>query len=126
MTFELMHGLRIGEGEQQRIYTSVTLRELTAGDLIDSALAAEQVRQVFDGGRARYVAVRSEELFSLALLGRQIARLGDLQGPISLEMLKRLHADDLLMLSRHVNGLDGAAMEDITARGRLDGTGGDD
>ncbi|WP_345859329.1 phage tail assembly protein [Shewanella algae] len=126
MTFDLQHGLALGEGDEQRIYTAVTLRELTAGDLIDAAIEAEQVRQVAEGGRTRYVTVRSEELFSLALLGKQIASIGAIQGPISLQMLKRLQADDLLLLSRHANGLDGAALEDVTARGRMDGTGGED
>lgn len=126
MQFDLQHGLTFGEGHEQRIYTQVTLRELTAGDLIDAALEAEQVRQVAEGGRTRYVTVRSEELFALALLGKQIASIGDIQGPIGLGMLKRLQADDLLLLSRHANGLDGAALEEVTARGRLDGAGGED
>ncbi|UQN42321.1 hypothetical protein LQZ07_21500 [Agarivorans sp. B2Z047] len=100
------------------------LRELTQGDLMDAATESESMRAVMEGGRMRYVMARSEEMFSALLVAKQIKRIGTVQGPFDLAMLRTLHVDDWLMLTEQINALDEAALEAASERGRMDEAGG--
>lgn len=120
MTFELEHGLKgtTGEGETL-LYREVGLRELTSADLIDAQLDAEKV--VVQNGKA--VAYTSDVLYGLNLLCRQVEYIGQVKGPLSINMLKKLHVDDFGMLQAKAEELDMALAEALAERGRLNSAG---
>ncbi|MPW31792.1 hypothetical protein F9L16_22745 [Agarivorans sp. B2Z047] len=120
LTFKFDHGYKPGKSDDARTHFEVELRELTQGDLIDAATESESMRAVVEGGRMRYVMARSEEMFSALLVVKQIKRIGTVQGPFDLSMLRTLHIDDWLMLTEQINALDEAALEAATERGRMD------
>ncbi|MCE9848405.1 phage tail assembly protein [Aeromonas allosaccharophila] len=122
ITFELDHGLKaVGSGDEPLLYREVGLRELTTNDLIDAQLAAEKV-VVHPGGKA--VAYTSDVLYGLELLRRQIAYIGEVQGPIEIKMIRKLHTEDFDLIQRKAQELDQALAEDlarrIEERGRAD------
>jgi phage FluMu protein gp41 len=115
MTFELEHGLKAeGSDGESLLYREVGLRELTTADLIKAQLDAEKV--VVQNGKA--VAYTSDVVYGLNLLCRQVAYIGEIQGPLNIKMLEKLHVDDFSMLQAKANQLDGALMEALAERGR--------
>jgi phage FluMu protein gp41 len=120
MTFELKHGLKaMGSGDEPLLYREVGLRELTAADLIEAQLDSEKV--VVNNGKA--VAYTSDVLYGLNLLCRQVAYIGEIQGPLDIKQLKRMHVDDLGMLQDKAQELDMALNEALADRGRSDPAG---
>lgn len=122
ITFELDHGLKaVGDGGEPLLYREVGLRELTTNDLIDAQLAAEKV-VVHQGGKA--VAYTSDVLYGLELLRRQIAYIGEVQCPIEIKTIRKLHTEDFDLIQRKAQELDQALAEDlarrIEERGRAD------
>ncbi|MEE9357467.1 phage tail assembly protein [Candidatus Vondammii sp. HM_W22] len=118
----LKHGLKQGDDT----LVEATLRELSAGDIIDAREASEKLVMTPDGPGL----VVSPTLLGAELLRRQIARIGNLQGPIDLVQLKRLHPEDLNRLQDKADELDeavfaAAAMEGLSTRGRDDAAGAD-
>jgi len=74
--------------------------------------------------------VASPAMVGIHVLRRQIVRIGDVGGPISLDMIKLLHPVDLDLIQKKADELDGAAeseaaSREVTQRGRDagDGTG---
>ena len=115
MTFELEHGLKAeGSDGESLLYREVGLRELTTADLIKAQLDAEKV--VVQNGKA--VAYTSDVVYGLNLLCRQVAYIGEIQGPLNIKMLEKLHIDDFSMLQAKADQLDGALMEALAERGR--------
>lgn len=84
--------------------TEAVLRAVKAGDILDASMEAERVVQTPDG----YQLVSSPALAGFALLGRQIERIGDIQGPISLAMLRRFTDRDLALLQAAAQRLEDA------------------
>ena len=125
ITFKLEHGLKaVGSGDEPLLYREVGLRELNTNDLIDAQLAAEKV-VVHESGKA--VAYTSDVLYGLELLRRQIAYIGEVEGPISIKMIRKLDPEDFDLIQRKAQELDQALAEDlakrIEARGRSDSAG---
>lgn len=125
ITFELEHGLKaVGSGDEPLLYREVGLRELNTNDLIDAQLAAEKV-VVHESGKA--VAYTSDVLYGLELLRRQIAYIGEVEGPINIKMIRKLDPEDFDLIQRKAQELDQALAEElakrIEARGRSDSAG---
>lgn len=123
----LTHGLTVGTD----ILKDAVLREPTAGDIIDAQEEAEKLVYAVDPDTGRLVPslVASPTMVGVHVLRRQIVKIGNLSGPIELDMLKRLHPDDLNLLQAKADRLDAAAnaetaSREVTRRGRDDSHGG--
>ncbi|EGJ49052.1 phage tail assembly protein [Desulfocurvibacter africanus] len=128
VTFAIKHGLKVGEDT----LSEVLLREPTAGDIIEAQEESEKLVLVpsKDGPQPQFVT--SPTLVGVNVLRRQIVRIGNVQGPIDLVMLKRLHPEDMGLLNRKADELEAAMLAEITPktagqeaaeRGRDDGVG---
>lgn len=106
MQFTLKHGLAYGNGEEAEMQFDVELRELTAGDLIDAEAASERV-VLTDKGSAL---VSSPSRMGYELLRRSIVRIGKINGPLPFDMLKKLHQDDLELITARFGGNQDAAI----------------
>ncbi|WP_336845052.1 phage tail assembly protein, partial [Providencia rettgeri] len=104
-------------GEEMELQVDVELRELTAGDLIDAEAASERVVMTNKGSAL----VSSPSRMGYELIRRAIVRIGKINGPLPFEMLKKLHQDDLELISNYFGGHQSAAMntaEGVTDKGR--------
>lgn len=120
MTFQLKTGIPFGSGDDVEMQTEVTLRALTTGDIIDAQLEAEKL--VFHNGEP--VLVNSPAVFGYALIRRQIAKIGKINGPISMAQLRQMTGEDMEILNAFVDASDAANAKRVEQRGRLDAAGG--
>ncbi|EID2092097.1 hypothetical protein LBA19_001488 [Salmonella enterica] len=104
---DLLDGLPFGEG---RVYR-VTFRELSAKDSIDAEAEAERYIETRNGP----VLIASPSLRGVALLRRQIAAVGDIEGPLSMLQIGQLSERDLSRLMVAVN------LRDTALAGKLAG-----
>lgn len=104
---DLLDGLPFGEG---RVYR-VTFRELSAKDSIDAEAEAEQYIETRNGP----ILIASPSLRGVALLRRQIATVGDIEGPLSMLQIGQLSERDLSRLMVAVN------LRDTALAGKLAG-----
>lgn len=123
----LTHGLQIGNDTLK----AAVLREPTAGDIIDAQEEAEKLVYAVDADGHRIVPtlVASPTMVGVHVLRRQIVQIGNISGPIELDMLKRLHPEDFALLQAKADELDTAtaaeiASREVARRGRDDGDGG--
>ncbi|CSQ70121.1 TPA: phage tail assembly protein [Shigella sonnei] len=116
---DLLDGLPFGESREYR----VTFRELTAKDSIDAESEAERLMETQNGP----VLVASPALRGIALLRRQIAAVGQIEGPLSPRQIGQLSERDLSRLMAAVSLLDSAmAGKLVVERGRTDAVPGSD
>lgn len=116
---DLLDGLPFGESREYR----VTFRELTAKDSIDAESEAERLMETRNGP----VLVASPALRGIALLRRQIAAVGQIEGPLSPRQIGQLSEHDLSRLMAAVSLLDSAMAGKLVAeRGRPDAVPGSD
>lgn len=106
----LSSGLKIGQTTEKE----VTLREASAGDMIDATSDAEKVVMTPDG----YQLVASPALVGIGVLARQIEKLGSFDGAVTVSMLRGLTQADLAALQEAADKLDRAALEAVSKRGR--------
>lgn len=92
---KLKDGLPFGTGDETEMQYDVTLRELTAGDMIDAQAAAEKLVMSKEGP----VLVSSPSRMGLEMLRRQIASVGCIKGPLSMALIRKLSVDDFQRLS---------------------------
>jgi phage FluMu protein gp41 len=115
-TFRLLDGLPFGTGEEMEMQFDMTFRELTAGDIIDAQLASERVVETRSGPQL----VSSPSQMGLEMLRRQIAKVGVINGPLSLLMLKKLSQRDFHRVSLATDLRDVAQAASMTPeRGRV-------
>lgn len=120
----LKDGFKVGE----KTYLEVSLRSLTAGDVMDANLDAERLEMVPQMNAAGTVTgygpeyVKSPTLVAMHSLRRQVSIVGLLDAPLEIEMLRKLSPDDISLLTRVANAMDAADLEAIN-RGRSDGAG---
>ena len=120
MSVKLKYGFVTGKGtEDEARHTSVTFRELTSEDVINSQLAAERV-VIGENGKA--VAYCSEVLMGLEMLRRQILSVGTIPGPLSVKQLYSFHPEDLELLTEKAGAMDDLLVE-TGKRGRPDAAG---
>ncbi|MEW5727719.1 MAG: hypothetical protein AB1918_07830 [Pseudomonadota bacterium] len=99
-------------------HTEAVLRELTTGDMIAAAEAAEKCVLGDDGA---YHLVQSPGRAGIELLCRQVVRIGEVEGPLTLDELLKLEREDFVFLQAMASQLDNAgaeAMRGATERGR--------
>lgn len=130
ITIPLDDGLKIGKDTLM----TVVMRDAIGGDIIEAQEESEKlVYAVSKKGELIPTLVASPTLLGINVLRRQILKFCDggetLQGPIELEMLKKLSPRDLNLLQEKADELDGAlspeeAGEALAARGRDEGVGG--
>lgn len=106
----LNKGLKIGEVN----HILATLREVTAGDLIDATDESEKVVLTPDG----YRLLVSDTLVGLNTLRRQVVIIGDHPGPLTLQEMKLLSGADLNLLQQQAQILDTATLEAIEDAGK--------
>ena len=123
---KLKHGLKVGKD----VLRDVVLREVTAGDIIDAQEESEKLVYAVENNKLVPTLVASPTLVGIHVLRRQIVKIGDVDGPIELDLIKKLHPIDLNHLQQKAEELDGAAegeaaSQEVTQRGRHagDGTG---
>ncbi|EDN2206174.1 hypothetical protein V3049_002317 [Salmonella enterica subsp. enterica serovar Muenchen] len=104
---DLLDGLPFGEG---RVYR-VTFRELSAKDSIDAEAEAERYIETRNGPEL----IASPSLRGVALLRRQIAAVGEIEGPLSMLQIGQLSERDLSRLMVAVN------LRDTALAGKLAG-----
>lgn len=109
MIFQLKHGLSYGQGAEVEKQFDVELRELTAGDLIDAELASEKMVMTPKGPAL----LASPAMMGYEMVRRSVARIGVIQGPLSMALLKSLHQDDLEMLLQATNVQSDAAINTV-------------
>lgn len=83
----LKYGLKIGDA----VYKDYVLREATTADLFDAEDEAPASKRLAYRG---------------ALLGRQLVKLGELSGPIKLDVIRKLHPKDFDQLVAEQAALD--------------------
>ncbi len=105
----LTEGLIIGETR----HTLAQLRELTAGDILDATEESEKLIYTKNGAEL----IASPTLVGLHVLRRQIVRIGDHEGPLTLSEIKKLSSLDFGKLQDQSQDLESAAME-AANRGR--------
>lgn len=108
--FTLTDGLTVGK----TINKDVELREVSAGDLIDATEDAERVVLTGEG----YQLLTSPTMVGLHTLCRQIVRIGDHPGPLTIAELKKLSGRDLNMIQDEANKLDQATLAEATDKGK--------
>jgi phage FluMu protein gp41 len=115
----LADGLKVGND----VLKDAVVRELGGADLIDAQFEAERLVETKTGPQF----VTSPAAMGLALLRRQVVRVGNVQGPLAVSDLKKLSARDLTALQVAADTLDAAAAAAINGavadRGRADGVG---
>lgn len=126
LKFDLIHGLVIEAGKPP--LKAVELRAPTGGDVIDAQEESEKLVYAMTDGVVTPTLVTSPSLAGIHVLRRQIVRLGDIQGPLDLDFLKKLDIEDFEMIQAKARELDEAlaaqhAAREATARGRDDGGG---
>ena len=115
--FTLKRGLPYGKDENAVMQMDVTLRELTGGDMIEAEVASEKMVMTPKGP----VLLSSSAIMGFELLRRSVARVGEIQGPLSMDQLKSLSAEDLALLLDHSNMNSSAAIntvQGVIAEGR--------
>lgn len=125
ITVTLKHGLTVGAD----VLKEVVLREVTAGDIIEAQEESEKLAYAMDGNKLVPTFVASPALMGVHVLRRQIVRIGNLQGPIELQDIKKLHPQDLDLLQKTADEMEAAAEADaasreVAQRGRADRNGG--
>lgn len=109
---KLIDGLKIGE----TVHKDVTLRDLTARDILEAHEAAERV---VIGAEGSPVVVASPVRVGMETLRRRIGRLGNVQMPLSLAELLSLSERDLDILQDAIDELEKAeAAVKLERRGR--------
>lgn len=112
ITVTLNKGLIIGE----TIHKEAEIREATAGDLIEATEESEKVVLTPDG----YQLVASPTMVGLNTLRRQIVRIGEHQGPLTLGELKKLSSTDISLLQEKAETVEAASLREFADRGRFD------
>ncbi|MBU1611929.1 MAG: phage tail assembly protein [Proteobacteria bacterium] len=118
ITITLFTGLKVGE----EMLKDVTMRDVTAGDIIEANEESEKAVITTDGPQL----VMSPTLVGLNVLRRQIVSIGNIKGPISISELKKLTPHDLNQLQVQADAMDDAVAAEIigkemTKRGRAEG-----
>lgn len=124
LDIKLKHGLKVGND----LLRDAVLREVTAGDIIEAQEESEKLVYAVDGGKLVPILVASPTLVGIHVLRRQIVRIGKVEGPIDLVLIKKLNPIDLDALQKKADELDGAAegeaaSREVTQRGRDVGNG---
>lgn len=116
--FNLKYGLKVGE---ERLRNVVMKDHLTAEEILEASEAAEKIVMVGEGNDQEPQFVISPTKMAAETLRRQIASIGDIQGPISMHQLNGLRDEDLAMLNRAAAKIENVKVsQELARRGRSD------
>lgn len=119
VTFKLKDGVK----KFGKLHVDVTLRSATAGDIIDATQEAERLVITPQGPAL----VASPILTGAQVTRRRVVKLGDMDGPIDMDLLKEFSADDLGLVQMKCDELDTAlgreAAQLLEKSGRDEGAG---
>ncbi len=110
MEVKLTTGLKVGDKPQ----ITAILRQLTTGDLIDANKESEKVIATPTG----YTLLTSNAELGVNILRRQIVKIGEIEGPITLETFRKLSTEDFEILQQAAENLDEAILAKAKERGR--------
>jgi len=119
---KLNDGFKIGDV----VHLEAEIREASSGDIIEAMEDSERVVMLPGSDRQEPVLVASPTMVGIHTLRRQIVRIGDYQGPLTLAEIKRLSPIDLDVLQKHADLLETAGLAPVTDRGRVAGGQGTD
>jgi len=106
--------LKTGLTIADRTHLEAEIREATAADLIDASDESEKLIATPEG----YQLLASPTLVGLNTLRRQVVRIGEHAGPLSLAELRKLSAGDLSLIQETALTLETASLEGALKRGR--------
>lgn len=109
MTINLQHPVKVGD----MTYETVTIRELTPGDLIEAGLEAERPVLTEQG----YELLSSPTLMGVNCLMRQIVKLDDTDITVNRKILDQFDIDDYEQMMQVINALDSALEGELQKRG---------
>lgn len=115
MTFDLQHPVKIGD----TTYQTVTIRELTPGDLIEAGLEAERPVLTEQG----FQLLSSPTLMGVNCLMRQIVKLDDTDITVNRKILDQFDIDDYEQMMQVINALDSALDGELQQRGETAASG---
>ena len=107
---KLKKGLKVGDV----IHTAAVIREATGGDFIEATEESERLCLTPEGN---YILVASPALVGINTLRRQIVKIGDYEGPLTLREMKLLSGRDIQLLQETAENLESAAMKEVARRG---------
>lgn len=121
MQLTLKTGLPYGDGEQRTFERDVELQHLTTAQLLDAEEVSEKVVYTLEG---RPQLTTSPFRFGLEVTRRRIKRIGQLNGPLSRELLGKLTPADYEAINQAIREMDAAAASSVQTtemaeRGRL-------
>lgn len=116
----LIDGYKVGD----ELLTDAVLRDVCSGDIINAQEESEKLVMTATGPEL----VPSPALVGVNILRRQIVRIGNVDGPISLKEMKKLTPTDLNLLQGKADEMDAAvaaeaARKKLGERGRGSGVG---
>ncbi len=114
----LEKGLSVGT----QVFKEVTLKELTAGDVLAAMEESERVVMVPTENGLEPTLLMSNASMSVNTLRRQIHSVGELSGPLEREQLNLLSSKDLDILQIGLVDMDKAIAKAIFERGRSGAT----
>lgn len=118
----LIKGITVGVDQ----HLEAVLKELTAGDVIEAAQESERLIMVPGNNGQEPRLVHSNALMGINTLRRQIASIGEIQGPIEMDQLALLSDQDLGILQAAAEAMDTAVATAVINRGRSKAASGDD
>ncbi len=116
-TVTLKGGLKIGEVT----HLVAEIREALSGDIIEAMEESEKVVLLPGSDRPEPALVASPTMVGIHTLRRQIVRIGEHKGPLTLAEIKRLIPADLNALQQKAEELEAAGLASLTDRGRDSG-----
>lgn len=122
-TFKLKHGLNLGK----ELLVDVTIKDhLTGGELRAASESSEVLHvMTLPSGEQEPVLIISPSRMASETMRRQILSIGDVNGPISMAELDRLHEDDIALIQEACNTAQKLKMKkELEQRGRTDPAGG--
>ena len=123
VTVTLKKGFKVGEV----VHLEAELREASSGDILDAMEESEKLVMVpTESGGTEPTLVASPTLVGIHTLRRQIVRIGEYQGPMTLVEIKKLVPYDLNLLQIQVEILETAGLKELSDRGRDSGGAGSD
>lgn len=110
-TVTLQKGLKVGD----ETHKAAEIREATAGDFIEATEESERLCLTPEGN---YILVASPALVGLNTLRRQVVRIGEYDGPLTMKEMKMLSGTDVRLLQETAERLETASMKEVADRGR--------
>jgi len=116
LKIKLKVGLKTrSDGEDEVVHKDAEIRPLTVGEIIQSGVDGEKLVQTPAGD---YQLIQSPTLTGIHSLRFGIVKIGDIPGPLSMEMMFKLDPLDMELLQNESIKLQAATLEVSQSRGK--------